>query len=71
MFDLIELILPILLMIFGILAVLLSKSNLNYKKLVKSWGNEFAEKTTKAMNAGGYLLLVASGIWLAATLLLK
>jgi hypothetical protein len=71
LFNSIELILPSILMIFGILAVILAKNEKNYKKLTESGGNEFALKTTKTMKTWGYLLMVASGLWLIATLLLE
>jgi isoprenylcysteine carboxyl methyltransferase (ICMT) family protein YpbQ len=63
-------VLPVLLMIFGLLTILLSKSKSNYQKLAKNGGEEFARKTNKKMKVGGLLLFIFAALSFISMLLI-
>ena len=50
----------IMFFLFGIVSIVLSKNKSNYKNLVNNNGERFADKVTKGLNVGGYVLLAIS-----------
>jgi len=60
----IDLIAPISFIIFSIIFILFSKSEKNYKNLIKNHGEKFAVQVTKYLKFSGIALLIISVIWL-------
>jgi hypothetical protein len=60
----IDFVIPILFVMFGIYFIILSKNEKNYQKLIKNNGRDFANKINKGLKMGGYLLLICSFFYL-------
>lgn len=60
---------PTIFLIFGIFSILLSKSQNNYGKLVENNGVGFANRITRILNIGGFLLVFCACIWIAILVL--
>jgi hypothetical protein len=64
-------ILSIMTLVFGILAIFISRSKAHYDRLVLNGGEDFALKINKKTKIGGYFLLIFSTMWLLFNLLAK